>query len=333
MASNRRALLVGVNHYVNVPVLSGAVADAGAMAERLARHSDGSPNYDCQVLIDEGPQGAPIRRRGLHEAAQDLFSPSFDGDALFYFSGHGYLSTTGGYLVTEDGEPNDWGVPVRQVMDLANASHAREVVVVIDACHAGDVGNPAFASATGDPLAVLREDTSVLASSRNLETSAEAGGHGLFTAAILDALDGGAADHQGWVSAPAVYSYVERRFGAWQQRPVYKSYCTRVPILRRCQPLIDSLKLRDLTKFFSSRDAKYALDPDFEPEDEFGNVHEPVNHEKVAIAKLLKEYRDAGLVKPTTPNEQLFWTARKSHTVELTARGQEYWWLVSGGKI
>jgi hypothetical protein len=75
------------------------------------------------------------------------------------------------------------------------------------------------------------------------------------------------------------------------------------------------------------------LDPEYEPEDEHGNVHEPVNEEKVDIARLLKEYRDAGLLKATVPGEQLFWTARRSHSVELTPRGREYWWLVFNKKI
>jgi len=75
------------------------------------------------------------------------------------------------------------------------------------------------------------------------------------------------------------------------------------------------------------------LDPEYEPDDEHGNRHEPVNEEKVAIAELFKEYRDAGLLKPSTPGEQLYWTARRSHTVQLTARGQEYWYLIAEGKI
>jgi hypothetical protein len=334
MVSDRRALIVGINNYAHAAKLSGAVADGIAMAERLSRHSQGDPNYDCVLMVDEGPGAAPIARRRLRESIHDFFSPEFEGDLLFYFSGHGYLSRTGGYLVSDDGEPHDWGVPMQEVMDLARPSRAREIVVIVDVCHAGDMGNPSQVGAAGmDPLAMLREDMTVLASSRDVQTAAEAGGHGLFTAAVLDALDGGAADHQGWVSAPAVYSYVERRFGAWQQRPVYKSHATHVPVIRKCQPLIDSMKLRQLVTLFSTRDAKYQLDPEYEPEDEHGNVHEPVNHEKVAIAQLLKDYRDAGLLKTSVPGDQLFWAARRSHSVELTPRGQEYWWLVSSGKI
>ena len=43
---------------------------------------------------------------------------------------------------------------------------------------------------------------------------------------------------------------------------------------------------------------------------------------KVELALLFKAYRDAGLLRPSAPNEQLFWTARRGGTVELTPRGQ-----------
>ena len=51
------------------------------------------------------------------------------------------------------------------------------------------------------------------------------------------------------------------------------------------------------------------------------------------MAHLLKAYRDAGLLKASDPGLQLFWVARQSGTVELTPRGQEYWWLIVNDKI
>jgi hypothetical protein len=68
-------------------------------------------------------------------------------------------------------------------------------------------------------------------------------------------------------------------------------------------------------------------------QDEHGNVKEPVNHDKVAIAQLFMSYRDAGLLRPSDPKLQLYWAARRNETVELTPRGREYWWLVVNDKI
>jgi hypothetical protein len=153
----------------------------------------------------------------------------------------------------------------------------------------------------------------------------------MFTEAVLDALDGAAADHRGFVTAPAIYAQVECRFDAWSQRPVFKSHATRVPIVRHCAPLITREELAKLTTLFPTPAYEFPLDPEYEPEDEHGNVKQPVNAQKVRTAQLFKRYRDAGLLKPRLVGEQLYWTARRSHTVQLTARGRSNWRLVKGG--
>ncbi len=331
----KRALLVGINTYSNAPDLKGAVADAAAMSELLRRNSNGKLNYECKALLDTTEKGRPITRSVLREACQDLFSSDFKGEVVFYFSGHGVLTPFGGHLCTTDAEKGDPGIPMQEIVQLAIGSPASDILLILDCCNSGDIANPSVlgTGGKGDPIAALRENMTVMAASHASQVSVEAGGHGLFTAAVLDALEGGAADHVGWVTAPSIYAYVERRFGSWDQRPVYKSHATRVTAVRECAPLIDRLKLHQLVEFFPTQDYQYPLDPEHEPEDEHGNCHEPVNEAKVAVAQLFKEFRDAGLLKPTIPGEQLFWTARRSHTVQLTPRGCEYWWLVKNDKI
>ncbi|MDJ0619844.1 MAG: caspase family protein [Calothrix sp. MO_192.B10] len=331
----RRALLIGINRYDHVRDLAGCVADAKAMSEQLELNQDGRPNYECRVLLDVMEDGTPIVRPRFREICHELFSGDFKGDILFYFSGHGVLTPFGGCLCTSDATTDDWGVTMQEIVQMANTSQANDILILLDCCHGGDIANPSLINneRQDNPLAVIRENMTVIASSRASQTSSERGGHGLFTQAVLDALDGGAADHMGWVTAPAIYSYIERRFGSWEQRPVYKSHTTEVNIVRECSPLIDRLKLYKLQELFPEQDYEYPLDPEFEPEDEYGNIKRPTNETKLAIAHLLKDYRDAGLLKPSTPGEQLFWTARRSHTVKLTPRGREYWWLVYNHKI
>ena len=329
----RRALLVGINSYEATSSLSACVADAHAMTEVLCRHKDGKINYACRPLLDRMENGDPITRPNLREACQKLFE--FDGDVLFYFSGHGVLTNVGGYLCTTDARPNDWGVPMQEVIELAARSNSKNLLLILDCCHSGDVANPAVLNQRGgsNPLAVLREGMTVIAASRDQQVAIENDGHGLVTAAILDALEGGAADHLGWVTPSSIYAYVSRRFGGWDQRPVFKSNVIDVPVVRECEPLIDRLKLHRLVVLFPTVDHQYRLDPEFEPEDEHGNVKKPVNQTKVDIAHLFKSYRDAGLLRPSDPKQQLYWTARKKGTVELTPRGREYWWLVKNEKI
>jgi len=331
----RRALLVGINAYDHARKLSGCVSDAESMGELLARNQDKAPNYECRILLDKMEDGKPITRSRLRDACQKLFSNEFKGDVIFYFSGHGFLAPYGGYLCTTDATQDDWGVPMQEIVDMASKASANDILILLDCCHSGDIANPSIFNAENNrnPLAVIRENMTVIAASRDSQVAIEKSGHGLFTAAVLDALEGGAADHMGWVTASSIYAYVERRFGSWDQRPVYKSHATGVTIVRECAPLIDRLKLYKLLEIFPAQDYQYQLDPEYEPEDEYGNTKEPVNEIKVVTAQLLKEYRDAGLVKPVIEGEQLFWTARRSHAVKLTPRGREYWWLIHNHKI
>jgi hypothetical protein len=329
----RRALLIGINTYVDATNLLACVADAKAMAEVLSRHKDGKKNFDSIALLDQLEDGSAITRPKLRAVLYELFN--FDGDVLLYFSGHGFLSKTGGVLCTSDATKDDWGILMQEVVDLAILSPADHILLILDCCHSGDIANPAIMNkdTAKNPLATLRENMTVIAASHATEGAVEAGGHGLFTGALLDALEGGAADHVGFVTAPALYAYVSRRFTAWDQRPVYKTNATDVFVVRECEPLIARLQLQQLTTFFPTADHKYRLDPEYEPEDEYGNVKEPVNKEKVAIAQLFKSYRDAGLLRPSDPKLQLYWVARRCETVELTPRGREYWWLVKNNKI
>lgn len=333
----RRALIVGINNYQDPENnLDAAVNDAEALAERVARHSDKSPNYDCKdhVHLAKVEDGSIITRSNLREWIHALFA-DFKGDVLFYFSGHGAMTSFGGWLCTSDAEKNDLGVSVEEVLKAAQDSTASDILLIFDCCHSGSIGDAAILQSpkSGNAIAVLRENMTIIAASTASQAAAEAGGHGLFTAAVLDGLDGGAADHMGWVTSQAIYAYVQRRFGAWGQTPVYKSHTTQVNTVRKCAPLIDRYKLERLLEFFPAKDSTFELDPEYEPEDEHGNVKEPINKEKVAIARLFKDYRDAGLLRPCMDGEQLFWTARKSHAVQLTTRGQEYWWLIRNDKI
>jgi len=277
--------------------------------------------------------GSTVTRPKLRSALIKLFN--LDDDVLFYFSGHGFLSKTGGLICTSDATKDDWGIPMQEVVDLASQSKARHILLLLDCCHAGDIANPAIANQNSgqSPLATIRENMTVIAASRDAEVALEAGGHGLFTAALIDALNGGAADHMGFVSAPALYAYISRRFTGFDQRPVYKTNATDVFIVRECEPLIARLKLGLLPTYFPESDFKYRLDPEYEPEDEDGNVKEPVNKHKVEVAQLFKSFRDAGLLRASDPTLQFYWVARRSETVELTPRGKEYWWLVVNDKI
>lgn len=325
----RRALLVGINKYDEFHNLSTCVADATAMQTLLERNADGGPNYSCRLMAYGGRKHPDkITMPKLREACRELFK--YTGDVLLYFSGHGALTNVGGYLATADSKEDNWGIPMQEILDLANSSPARDVLIILDCCNAGAAGNLLFDR--GAPLAIVRENMTIIAASRASESAVESDKYSLFTASVLDALDGGAADHMGWVTAQAIYAYVERGFGGWVQRPVYKSHASELTVVRRCAPLIERVKLQELVKLFPKVDYKFRLDPQYDPADEHGNMRKPVSQKKLAIAQIFKEFRDVGLLKSTS-GEQFYWVARHSGTLELTLRGREYWRLLKGGHI
>ena len=330
----KKALLVGIDAYQNLRELGGCVNDVKALRPLLERHADGKPNYECQTLL--GQRGrkrvmAPFLRAALRKLFAD------PGEVLFYFSGHGAVTETGGYLATSEAEYDAWGISMQEVIERACSKEARasHILLILDCCYSGEMGDVPLLnmSHTNNPLSILRQNMTILAASRNYQSAVEVHGHGLFTSSVLDALNGGAADHMGWVTAPAVYAYVERRFNGWQQRPVYKTHATELAVMRECAPLIERMKLREMVKYFPQPDYRYQLDPAYDPQDEFGNIKGRKNDRKITIGRLFKQYRDAGMLKATVPGEDFYWVARRSHTVELTPRGREYWWLVTQDRI
>lgn len=319
----KRALLVGIDKYDHVSSLSGCVADATSMAELLERHGDGSLNFDCRVLTSPGP--ASITRAFLREQWNELFQ-HFDGDVLFYFSGHGTPTSLGGYLVTQDGTPGDPGLAMNDIVTLANKSRARTVLLILDCCFSGSVGNPPNLQGDVENQAQLREGVTILAASRPTEPSVEVGGHGVFTKLVIGALRGGAADVRGRISAASVYAYAEAALGAWDQRPLYKSHAARLDPIRICEPKVSDAILRELPTYFPQADHEFQLDITYE---ETNGAAIP---DHVAIFKKFKQLQIAGLLRPKTGSD-LYWTAERSGGVVLTQLGAFYLQLVNEKRI
>jgi len=317
----RRALMVGIDRYDNYPAASlrGCVNDARRIANILSHHYDGSPNFSCQLLLSPPDS---VTRAALRRGIQLLFQDDPEV-ALFYFSGHGTVNNLGGYLVTRDARSYDEGVGMTDVLTYANRSRAREVVVIIDSCHSGAFGQlPAINNET----AILREGVSVLTASRESQAAVEIGGEGLFTSLVCDALEGGAADIVGDITAAAIYSYVDQALGPWDQRPLYKSHVSKLLKIRRAEPVIEPTILRLLPTIFKSPTEEYKLDPSYEP------TIEPRNEENERIFRNLQQYNRAGLVVPVG-EEDMYYAAINSKSCKLTRCGQFYWRVVTSNKI
>ncbi len=323
----RRALLVGIDHYDHIsPDLTWCVSDALAMRETLSYHSNHNVNYVCRVLLGDQPLNGKAPERvtfnGLRAALEELFA--YDDEVAFYFSGHGLSTPNGAYLATQDATPALPGLPMNDVLAMANRSPARETLLLIDCCYAGALGESVDSAQVANLY--LREGVTLIAASRPQQLAVEQSGHGVFTNLLLGALEGGAADVRGMISAAGLYAYVEQALGPWDQRPIYKSNASKLTPIRRCASDIEDDELRRLPAFFPTPTTQFWLAPSYEVTSEMALA------EHVAIFNLFKRYQVARLLRPSLDRD-LFFAALHSHPVELTPLGRFYRQLVADGNL
>ena len=314
----KKALIVGINNYPSSP-LSGCVNDANSLGAILESNGDGSPNFGVRMLTCPSTD---ISRPVLREAIEQLFSGDSDM-AFLYFSGHGYIKSTGGYLVTTDARKYDEGVSMDDVLSLANQSKAKNKIIILDCCHSGAMGTPSLSE---NSTAQLSEGLSVLTASRDSEVAIEINGAGVFTSLLIDALKGGAADIRGNITPGSLYAYVDEALGAWDQRPIFKTNVTNFSPLRIIQPKVPFDILRKIIQYFPTADSEHQLNPTYE------YTELTADPERVKIFKHLQSFQSVGLVIPVNA-EFMYFAAINSTSCRLTALGYQYWRLVNEKKL
>ena len=217
----KKALLIGINDYPEGNELTGCIEDINSVKAAIERHGDGSPNFGVKMMPNVQTSGEVM------DAIRKLFAGN-DDTALFYFSGHGYMNSTGAEIVM----PQDIATPGQYY--------------------------------TGIQMSTIMS--------------------------IVNITIGG------------VYAYIDRSFGPWDQRPVFKTNVTEFAPLRTVTPQVSLSIIRELTNLFTNPNNDLALDPSFE------DTNDPsVNHEyilpyadanNVRKFKLLQKLQSIWFVKP-----------------------------------
>ncbi|HEY4875444.1 MAG TPA: caspase family protein [Puia sp.] len=321
----RKALLIGINDYPKFP-LTGCINDASAFSAIIETNGDGSPNFDVHLNINTPTKGE----------LKGLIIELFNGDsetALLYFSGHGLLDETGGYIVTPDFKPNDEGVSMDDILIYANDSKAKNKVIILDCCNSGALGSP---KTLGGKSAHIGEGVSILTASRDNENAIEVNGHGVFTNLLLNALHGGAADLRGHITPGSVYAYIDQALGPWDQRPVFKTNITRFTSLRTVTPQVPIEILRKLIEYFPTPQDEFVLDPSYEdtnkPDIEHKIIEPHAKPENIVVFKHLQKFQGVGLIIPVD-EQYMYFAAMNSKSCKLTALGYHYWRLVKEKRI
>ena len=321
----KKALLVGINDYPVNPLYC-CVNDVISLGTVIETHGNGAPNFEVKIEKNTATQSS------LRKQINELFAGDCD-IALFYFSGHGHINSTGGYIVTPDSTKYNEGVGLDYVMSVANNSKIKNRVIILDCCFSGAIGDLKFSNACSqDGISVIKEGTTILTACRNIETAAEVNGHGIFTNLLIEALRGGAADINGNITPGNIYSYIDKALGAWEQRPVFKTNTTSFVSLREVPAQIPIEVIRKIKEYFPTPQDSFKLDPSFEftndPKIEH-KVVEPYAVEKnVKIFQDLQKLQSVGLVVPFG-SKYMYFAAMESNACKLTALGAHYWYLVN----
>lgn len=316
----RKALIVGINYYTNCKALHGCVTDACDVKSALERNADGTINFDVKTMLATN-DADKISKAQLKEKVRELFAGDSD-IALFYYSGHGYIENTGGYLVTSECSTGDDGLPLTDLMTIANESRAKNKVIILDSCNAGIVGDLAINNA----FAQISEGMTILTACGKEQYATEKNGHGVFTSLLVDALLGGASNLVGDITPGSIYAHIDQSLGPWEQRPVFKTNVKNFISLRKNVPPISLQDLKEIIKLFERSSDEFMLDPSFEP------TEETYNEDNGVKFKTLQNYVCVNLVRPLG-EEHMYYAAIHSKSCKLTALGAHYWNLVKNNRI
>lgn len=322
----KKALVVGINYYEQAGQLHGCVNDANAVSEVLKRHMDGSINFDVK-LVTSVDKYTSINRKQLKNDVTELFKDDSE-IAVFYFAGHGHVENTGGYLITSECKDGDDGLSLDEVLEIANASNAKNKILILDSCYSGVTGTP---KSLGDK-ALLSEGMTILTASSKDQYADEVSGSGVFTSLLVDALKGGAANLLGDITPGSIYAHIDQSLGGWEQRPIFKTNVKEFTSLRKVAPPIHLSDLKQITTFFKSSTYEFPLDPSFEPQPpapNHGIAPDPLNNAKFAV---LQKMNRLNLVKPVD-EDHMYFAAMNSGACKLTALGEHYWKLITKGRI
>ena len=217
---NSWALVIGINKYVHVSPLSYATNDADGVAAVLIEKFS-FPKGNIKILLDDQATINNIRKSFM--GFSDPNRVTSDDRLIVFFAGHGYTvpGKRGevGFLVPVDGKTGDLDTLIRwdELTRNAELIPAKHIFFLMDACYGGLAlqRSPTFGSMRflGDML--QRYSRQVLTAGKADETVADGNGvrpgHSIFTAHLLDALEGSAATEEGVVTANGVMAYVYDR--------------------------------------------------------------------------------------------------------------------------
>lgn len=199
------AVVVGVDRFKQRTVsrLNYAANDARSVAKALVPL--GFPEKNITMLLNEQATRSEIERV-LSSAIRRAAGPN--DRLVIFFATHGVtLSLPGGgeegYLLPHDGDPDDLpftALAMQQLKQIGQRIAAKHILIAVDACYGGLSLLRAQAPSVVDrrylELVGRSRVMQVLTAGRRDEPVIEDRGHGVFTRALLDGLEGHADENR-----------------------------------------------------------------------------------------------------------------------------------------
>jgi hypothetical protein len=214
-------LFIGIDEYTNIKYnLNYAVADAEALAAKFTQKNQGTfTSIENRILLNADATRANILAAfaaiGAEISPRDAF--------VFYFAGHGVVDSGDFYLAptelkqlygdTKALQTN--GISATELRELSANLAAQKQLFLLDACQSAEalVTIAQRGSAAEKAIAQLARSTGThwltASGSDQFATEFAELGHGAFTYAILQALDGAADSGDGLVSVNELKAYLE----------------------------------------------------------------------------------------------------------------------------
>ncbi|MDX8521145.1 caspase family protein [Mesorhizobium dulcispinae] len=157
----KKALVVGIGRYTNVPPLDGPADDANAIYDDLIKFG-----YNSTLLLDDD-----VTSNNFNIAWSNFLDDVDEGDdVVIYYSGHGVEIGGTNYIVPMDvPSPDRLGteralagalIPMPKLIDDLSERHARATIWILDACR----DNPFKVSQAGETKAIGASAGLVIAS-------------------------------------------------------------------------------------------------------------------------------------------------------------------------
>jgi len=212
----RRALIVAPKYDGQwLPPLAGRPD----VVKRLTECLEEQGGYEVRAL------SGTVEPPEFLQTIEDFFSS--DSELLFYFYGHGCVRKNGnGYFATSSARNFEEGIPMAEVITSASTSKAREIVLILDCCHAGAATEVTNVTTTDLARQAIQHPGRVFlagcASDQNgweVKADDEQKKIGAFSYHILKGLEGEASYGRGKVRGSMLGTYVTEVFKTWNQDP------------------------------------------------------------------------------------------------------------------